>query len=283
MQPAQKLLNKFSDQKTLPHVAIKVNQLTKNVNSTMKDFEEIIQLDPILVTRLLRLVNSPFYGLSERVESISKAVVFVGMQNLRNLVTVEALKDLFVDKTDETEGFSRKNLWLHCATVAILAQMIALRIFGIKSDEYFLAGIVHDIGIIVEDQVKGDLLRQVFETYDPKEKPLTQYEQDILETDHCQVGATLATNMQFPDDVIKAIKFHHNREKEFPLKSPVSVIQIAEFIAGKMNYSPIPGKVEPLSPSLAKHFKERMADYKLIVRDLPEEIAKATELYEISE
>ncbi|MCK5340163.1 MAG: HDOD domain-containing protein, partial [Desulfobulbaceae bacterium] len=158
MQPAQKLLNKFSDQKTLPHVAIKVNQLIKNVNSTMKDFEEIIQLDPILVTRLLRLVNSPFYGLSERVESISKAVVYVGMQNLRNLVAVEALKDLFIDKTDAAEGFSRKNLWLHSATVAILAQMIALRIFGIKSDEYFLAGIVHDIGIIVEDQVKGDLL-----------------------------------------------------------------------------------------------------------------------------
>ena len=81
MPTAEQILKKFTDSKTLPHVAIKVTQLVNDPNSTMADFEDVIKLDPILVTRLLRLVNSPFYGLTNKVESIAKAVVYVGMKS----------------------------------------------------------------------------------------------------------------------------------------------------------------------------------------------------------
>lgn len=76
MPSAKEILRKFTELKTLPHVAIKVTQLVNDDRSTMQDFEEIIKLDPVLVTRLLRLVNSPYFGLSQKVESISKAVVY---------------------------------------------------------------------------------------------------------------------------------------------------------------------------------------------------------------
>ena len=82
MPSAKDILKKFTELKTLPHVAIKVTQLVNDDRSTMQDFEEIIKLDPVLVTRLLRLVNSPYFGLSQKVESISKAVVFAGMARL---------------------------------------------------------------------------------------------------------------------------------------------------------------------------------------------------------
>ena len=95
MPSAKDIIRKFTELKTLPHVAIKVTQLVNDDRSTMQDFEEIIKLDPVLVTRLLRLVNSPYFGLSQKVESISKAVVFAGMRQLRNLVAVEALRGMF--------------------------------------------------------------------------------------------------------------------------------------------------------------------------------------------
>ncbi len=272
------IVKKFSDLKTLPHVAIRVTQLIGSENATMQDFEEVIKLDPILVTRLLRLVNSPYFGLSSQVDSIAKAVVFVGMKHLRNLVAVEALRDMFREKED-AGGFSRKSLWLHCATVAILCEMIAKRIFGLPGEDFFLAGIIHDLGLIAEDQVAGDLLRKACEGFVPGENSLVEAEREHIGTDHCRVGASLIRDWGMPDGVLKAVRFHHDRERTVAVESNLGVLMLAEYFAGRMKYSTLSGKVESMPPVLVGHVKEKMADYKVVVRDLPEEIAKAKELY----
>jgi HD-like signal output (HDOD) protein len=279
MYTAEKLVRKFTDTKTLPHVALKVGELVRNENSTMQDFEETIALDPVLVTRLLRLVNSPFFGLANRVEKISKAVVFVGMKNLRNLVAVDAIRDLFTE-TDPKQGFSRRGLWLHSATIATLTDMIGKRIFGDAREDLFLAGIVHDIGLIAEDQVAGDLLRKACAIYTPGVKSLIQSENEVIGTDHSKVGALLAKEWNMPDDVLKAIKGHHDYEKPVVVGSVTSILQLAEYIAGKMKFSVVQGKADPLPPYLVKHVKGMMSNYKIIVRDLPGEMAKAKDLYD---
>lgn len=279
MPPAKEIVRKFNDLKTLPHVAIRVAQLVNSEKTTMRDFEEVIKLDPILVARLLRLANSPYFGLANKVESISKAIVYCGMKRLRNLVAVEAIKDLFKDKGPDSV-FSRRHLWLHCATISILSDMIGKRIFGFPGDDLFLAGIIHDIGLIVEDQVVGDLLREACRAYDPPNKPLVECEREVIGTDHCEVGMLMAKEWKMPEEVLKAIRFHHDMERKNPISSIRSILQLAEYIAGKMNYSAIPKKIDPLSPQLVRHVKNMMGNYKLIVRDLPAEMAKAKELYE---
>ncbi len=279
MMTAKDIVKKYSDTKTLPHVAIKVSQLVNDERSTMHDFEEIIKLDPVLVTRLLRLVNSPYFGLVQKVESITKAVVFCGMKQLRNLVAVEALRQMF---HGGDEQFSREKLWLHSATVAILAEMIAKRIFGFAAEDIFLAGIVHDIGLVAEDQVAGEALRKAAKAVQQGKGELIQCEQEAIGTDHCEVGVTLARDWKLPDEVLKAIKYHHDSSRKFPLQSITSIIQLAEFMAAKMQYSPVPhAPVPALSESLARHVKNMMANYRVIVRDLPSEMAKARELYQI--
>lgn len=279
MMTAKDIVKKFSDVKTLPHVALKVAQLANDEKSTMHDFEEVIKLDPVLVTRLLRLVNSPYFGLVQKVESISKAVVFCGMKQLRNLVAVEALRNMFQGNDD---GFSRERLWLHSATVAILAEMIAKRIFGLEGEDVFLAGIIHDIGLVAEDQVAGDQLRAVSKAVQQGKGMLTQCEQEIIGTNHCEVGAMLARDWKLPEEVLKAIKLHHDVTKKMPLESAASIILLAEFMAAKMKYTPIAdAPVAPLPESLARHVKNMMANYKIIIRDLPGEMAKAKELYQI--
>lgn len=276
MPTAADLISRFSSLKTLPHVAIRVTQLVNSEKSTLQDFEEVIKLDPVLVTRLLRLVNSPYFGLVSHVESISKAVVYAGMKNLRNLVTVEALRSLFTGGEGE---FSRKNLWLHSATVAILAEMIAKRIFGREGEDYFLAGIIHDIGLIVEDQLQDEQLLAACRLYTAGEKPLPLCEQETIGTDHCQVGGALARDWNLPAEVLTAIRSHHDHEKKFPVTSITSILQLAEYLAGKLSYTTIPGKVEPLPPPLVRHVRNMTANYKIIIRDLPQEMAKAKDLY----
>ena len=245
----------------------------------MHDFEEVIKLDPVLVTRLLRLVNSPYFGLINKVESIPKAVVYVGMKNLRNLVAVEALRNLFRGGENEN-GFSRKNLWIHSATVAIVAEMIAKRIFGQEGEDVFLAGIIHDVGLIVEDQLAGELLQNSCAAYDPTRNTLVMCEQEEIGTDHCLVGNLLAKEWRLPNDVLKAIRLHHDLEKKHTLGGITSILQLAEYIAGKLGYSPIVGRFDPLPSYLVRHVRSTMTNYKVIMRDLPGEMAKAKDLYE---
>ena len=277
MPSSRELVSKFSDLKSLPHVAIRITQLVNSDLSSMQEFEDIIKLDPILVVRLLKLVNSPFFGLINKVESVSKAVVYIGMQNLRNLVAIEALRDLFKDETGV--GFSRKQLWYHSATVAILSQMIAKRIFGLVGEDEFLAGIIHDVGLIVEDQLVGAELRKACLLYAEGDKIITEYESEIIETHHAKVGGLLAREWNMPEDVLFAIKQHHNYDKAYPVPSVISIVQIAEYIANRLKYSAVAGKADPLPNYLKSHMKERMIDYKVLIKDLSGEMVKADDLY----
>jgi len=280
MPEAKKLADSFNDSQTLPTVALKVNQLAASENSTMKDFEEVIKHDPVLVARLLRLVNSAYFGVADKITSIKRAVAFVGIKTIRNLVAVEAMKDFF--RKDDEQGFSRMNLWFHSATVAILGQMISMRIFGKKGDDVFMAGILHDVGMIAEDQLAGDQLRQAAKLYKAGDRSLISCEQEIIGTDHCEVGAMLAERWNISPEIIDAIGNHHNETRPYPESSVTGIIQIAEYFAGTMDYSIIPGRTAPLpSAELEEHVQERMNGYRLILSDLTAEMVKAKELYSL--
>ncbi len=239
-------------------------------------------MDPTLVLRLLRLVNSSYYGLRQKINSISRAVVFVGMKNLRNMVITEALKGI-VGRGSKKETVSRNGLWLHSATVGICGQMISERLFEKKGEDAFLCGILHDIGMIIEDQVAKDLFEQTCMAYDPESKPITEYEREIIGTDHCELGALLAKTWKLPTAVQKGILDHHNIIDEVSPSSVTGIIQTADYIAYQMNYSAIPGMHGVLSPTLASHIRDNLDEYQALSKDLPEEISKAMEIYQIEE
>ena len=278
MPTAKVLLNKFTTAKTLPHIAIKLTKLISDENSTMQDFEKIIKMDPTLVLRILRGANSPYYGLRQKVNSISRAVVIIGINNLRNMIVTEGLRDIFKGKNSKN-AFSRNRLWLHCVAVSICSQMIMERIFGLNGEDAFLCGILHDIGMIVEDQTAPDLFYRVCNTYDENSKLITDYEKEIIGTDHCEIGHLLAKDWQLPVDVQEGIQHHHKTMDHVSPSSLTGVIQLAEYIASQLDYTAISGMKAKLSLPLADHIRNNVKEYKALVRDLPNEMSKAKDLY----
>ena len=278
MPTAKVLLNKFTTAKTLPHIAIKLTKLISDENSTMQDFEKIIKMDPTLVLRILRGANSPYYGLRQKVNSISRAVVIIGINNLRNMIVTEGLRDIFKGKNSKN-AFSRNRLWLHCVAVSICSQMIMERIFGLNGEDAFLCGILHDIGMIVEDQTAPDLFYRVCNTYDENSKLITDYEKEIIGTDHCEIGHLLAKDWQLPVDVQEGIQHHHKTMDHLSPSSLTGVIQLAEYIASQLDYTAISGMKAKLSLPLADHIRNNVKEYKALVRDLPNEMSKAKDLY----
>ena len=137
MSEAQALLKNFQDTKILFPVVVRLTQLISDESSTLQEFEKVIKMDPTLVMRLLKFVNSPFFGLRQKVDSISKAVgVLVGTKNLRNMVVITALNNVF-SQTYPEDVFSGGRLWLHCVAVSTCSQMISERIFGRKGEDVF--------------------------------------------------------------------------------------------------------------------------------------------------
>lgn len=277
MSKANKFIRKFKDIKTLPHVVTSLSSLIADDNSTMKDFEEVIKMDPILVARLLRLVNSSFYGLSQRIDSIGKAVAYLGMKNLHNMAVTDALKNIFQEQ-GKSKAFSREKLWLHCAAVSICAKMIAERIFGTNGDDAYLCGILHDFGLIVESQVDP---KNFFAACDACEdgNSLIDHEQHYMGTDHCEIGFLLTVDWEMPEAIQEAIRDHHLEEGDYAPESLTGIIQIAEYITGQLGYTAIANVIPELPSHLVAHMQEKMDEYKVLIEDLPEEMGNAQDLY----
>ena len=281
MKKAKQVLNKFKNIKTVPHVAIRLTQMISENTDTMQEFEQVIKLDPTLVMRLLELVNSSYYSLRQEINSVAEALVFVGMNNLRNMIVIAALKHIF-ENTREDEKFSIKALWLHSASTGICSQMISERIFGMKGEDPFLCGILHDIGMIVEYQVIQEKFFEVCKAFQPKAKQINEYEQEIIGTDHTKIGAILVSDWKIPENIQSVIKDHHKINIEILPDSITGIIRISEYLVSRIGYSELPGAVPLLPKSLITHFKKNINEYKLIIKELPGELAKAKEILDLN-
>jgi putative nucleotidyltransferase with HDIG domain len=279
MPTAAQLLRKFNDSKTLPHVALRLSKLLSQEGSRIQEFDALIKMDPVLVTRLLRMANSPYYGLSEKITSISRAIVFIGMKNLRNLVVIEGLKDL-IQEDSQGGVFSRKQLWLHCVAVSICSQMIAERVFGQRGEDAFLCGILHDVGIIVEDQTAPDLFLKTCTALGSRAGALPLVEKEMIGTDHCEIGALLAKEWKMPEEIKEGIRRHHTEDDTLMPNTMTGILQLAEFMAGKLGHAALKGLPGTLSASLAGHVRENLPEYRLLAKDFPSRMAMADGLYE---
>lgn len=278
MLTAEQYIQKFKVVKTLPYVVTELSRMIADDNTTMKDFENVIKMDPTLVARLLCLVNSAFYSLSQPITSIGRAVAFLGMRNLRSMAVTDALRNIFKERNN-AGIFSRKRLWLHCAVVGICSKLLAERIFGINGDDAYLCGILHDFGKIVEEQIAKDDFLAACEACGPTDS-LIDHERHFLGTDHCEIGCLLSRDWGMPISIQDAIRDHHTLTDDATPGSLTSILQIAQYITGQMGYSSLPNVASPLSSPLALHLQENMDEYKVLIDDLPEEIAKAQDIYE---
>lgn len=276
---ARKLIKKFNKMKTLPHVVTKLSRLIHDDNATMKDFEEVIKMDPTLVVRLLNLVNSPYYGLVQKADSISRAVAFLGTKNLYSLAVTDALKNIFSSSTNASEMYSRQQLWLHCAAVSICSKLLAERLFGIRGDDAYLCGILHDFGLIVEEQVAETAFLNACNDYN-NSTTITAIEHQYLDTNHCEIGYLLMQDWNMPPNIQEAIRDHHSQLDDVVPESLAGILQLSVYITEQLGYTALSRNTAVLSPTLAAHIEDNMEEYRVLIEDLPEAMENAKDLYD---
>src|SRR5256885_10161274 len=154
-------LKKVTTLSTLPEVTAKIVETVEDPKSTAASLHKIVAHDPALATRVLKVVNSSFYGLPGQIGSIERAIVLLGLNAVKNIAVAASLGQLFRG-AKLCEGFTAKDLWTHCIAVAVAAREMARQMKAPIADEAFLAGGDHDIGHPGLRQLWPEQLRGVF-------------------------------------------------------------------------------------------------------------------------
>jgi len=202
-------INAISHIATLPEITLKIIELVDNPRSTAQDLNKLISNDPALVSRILKVVNSAFYGLPGQIGSINRAIVLLGLNAVKNIVIAASLTKLFRGGR-VSPHFSAKDLWTHSIAVGVLSKLIVGKLNNALPDEAFLAGLIHDIGILVELQAMREPLVEVAERASREDTRYVDLEMQIIGVDHQALGAALTTKWKFPRSFQYVTGHHHN-------------------------------------------------------------------------
>ena len=203
-----KKLDMVENLPTLPVIVHQIQKLIENPNSNMSQIALIITRDQSIAARIVRLVNSAFYGLGNKISSIQQAIKLLGLNTVKNLVI-----GVSVVKTFEGVGnaslFDREKFWLHSFGCATGARLIARKLNRDEPDDYFMAGLLHDIGILVLDQFFHDEFITVVQQTVRTKIEFVKVEQYVLGATHCEIGKLMASKWRLPDFLATAIHHHH--------------------------------------------------------------------------
>jgi putative nucleotidyltransferase with HDIG domain len=276
MENVEHIIERFNHLRPIPMALGRLSQLLVNDDATLKDIEDVIKIDPLLVARILNIVNSVYYSPPQKIDNLSRAIAYLGMRNLHILVvadTLYALSSLGNNRPNQL----RMRIWQHSAAVSIAARMIAERIFGINGDNAHLVGIFHDFGQIIEEQLEHDTFAAIIQdTATPEE--MISLEQRRFGVNHCQIGAELCRQWMTNPTVSQAILDHHGMNA-VPPDSLDGILRLAEYLTER-DYSP-DGDCQRVSldSGLVAHIKENRDEYAVLMEDFPAEMRKADAAY----
>ncbi len=192
---------------SLPAVALRVIELTNNPDVSIDELAKAIRFDQALSARILRTVNSSYYGLRERCTTIHKALLLLGMRPVKSLVLGFSLVDAFEDD-DAYTGFNYREYWRRALYASIGARELARLTDSVDPDEAFLAGMLQDVGMIALHEALGEVYDAVLAETGGDHAKLCRSELEHFEIQHPDVGAMLAEQWNFPAELTVPIRFH---------------------------------------------------------------------------
>jgi len=188
----------------LPSAAHDISILVDGPSPDLDKLAEILGKDPVLTARVLRVANSPFFGLSRRVATAREACIVLGLHTLRNLVLSAAAMEAF-----DHDG-RLNDIWAHSARTAAIARHLAVRLDSSSSDAAFTTGLLHDIGALaMYGLLPAEEVAAIRERQQAASCSVSEAERAVLGFDHAAAGAAIVQQWHLPSDIVAAIAGHH--------------------------------------------------------------------------
>ncbi|CAB1059734.1 Predicted signal transduction protein [Olavius sp. associated proteobacterium Delta 1] len=230
----QKIIAGIDDLPTLPRTVLKITELVNNPKSSAKDLARIITDDQVLTARLLKLVNSSFYGFPQRISTVNTAIVLLGFDAIRSLLLTTSVFDLFAGRNKKSKQDQEK-FWDHSLGCAVGAKVIGNYLRHDKIEELFVAGLLHDIGKIVEMLYLPDEFAKVVAAINKKNILMLTAEENVLGYDHAEIGKLLAGKWNLPIKLVQVIAHHHQPASAGSFITEASIVHLADILCRALN------------------------------------------------
>lgn len=183
----------------------KIIEVIHNPDSSVMELKNLIEIDPPLTANVLKRANSAFFGMRRGISNITDAIIFIGFDAVTELTLNQKFFELFQQNGVEIHGYSRRGLWEHSIGVALCGKLLYRREFRKPGGEVYTAGLIHDIGIIVEDQFLHPELLSILADAERNRRDLHSAEIDALGYCHEDIGESLAMSWSLPEELCRAI------------------------------------------------------------------------------
>jgi HD-like signal output (HDOD) protein len=229
-------LESISSIPTLPVVIDRITRLLQNPKTSAEEIGKAITTDQALASKVLKLVNSAFYGFPGRISTITHAIVILGFSTIKNVVLTASIFDAFRKQGTGIEGFDLEHFWLHSIACGAAAQSIAKITGSNQKEECFIAGLIHDIGKIILCQYLPEEFHDAY-VY-AKESSILFFESEnaLFDVTHQEIGGFLAQRWNLPTDLQNAVKFHHNPSPSHDHYMMTAIVHCADIFIRALDY-----------------------------------------------
>lgn len=214
----------------LPALVKEILSVHEDPEASAKAMAGVIRKDQSLTSRVLRIVNSAYYGFHRKIGNIKDAVVLLGFEEIKNIALAACLMESF--PISSVGSFQPKDFWLHAIATAYISSKISERYTSLKPEDAFVMGLLHDIGKAIMFQHFPETYTTVLSTAAEREQPLHLVERELMEIDHAEVGGIVAESWDLPKTLSRAIRFHHRPNDTEEGIEPF-VVNISNFYAHK--------------------------------------------------
>lgn len=233
---------------SLPEVVMRTIDLINDPETSTAEIGRVISEDPGLTARLLKIVNSPFYGFPSRIDTVSRAITVIGTLELLDLILATSVVKTFRGIPNELVDMD--SFWEHSLYTGVIARILAGRMRAPNTERYFIAGLLHDIGSLAMYKQLPDQCATTLRRAREELTPLHLIEQEVLGFDHGEVGAELMHAWRLPAALVEAIHFHHQPDKSENYRLETALVHLADVFACAIHDSASEtGRVPPMEPA----------------------------------
>ena len=209
-----------------------VEAVLNDSHSTLANLGEVIEKDPVLAARLLRLGNSAFFGFANRLETVSEAISLIGVRQVLDLMracnVIEAFEGI------SPEHVNMESFWKHSLACGIGARCLAIARQLPAVEKFFVAGLLHDLGRLVLLSKVPKQATEIFARYQSRRMLLRDAEHEVMGFDHAQVGEQLLRGWQYPANLVHAVAYHHSPMAAGFFQLESSVVHVADYLVHAM-------------------------------------------------
>ncbi len=252
----EKLETYLEEMPSLPTTVSKVLDVCNQQNPSPSDLNRVIALDPVLLSKILRLINSAYYGLSSEITSLVRAIIMLGINTVKNLALSTAVIERF-NSSDHFKALDSFGYWRHSLGVAVISRKLAQlqEVDPKQTESFFIAGLLHDLGKIPINEIVPEMVIQAINQADHNKTPLYQAEGSILGEDHTSVGLKIVQQWKLGKEISEVIEYHHHPENyRGKHKTLVYTVTDANYFAGISEIGFSGSRYTPPPPRLSDGF-----------------------------